>query len=168
MGQEVAQEIEQEHRSERSSHAIYGLIIITSALVADRLHVDDSRDALLVVWGAGLVLLMAHIYSAFVGEAGTKGRMLSHAERHLLIRDNLPVLWSLAIPTALISLAGLGVLELQVAIDISIVAAVAGLFAIGVIQSRQSGATGVTQLVIGTIGIIVGVIVILLEVALGH
>ena len=114
------------------------------------------------------MLLLAHIYSAFVGEAGTKGRMLSHAERHLLIADNVPVLWSLAIPTALIGLAGVGVLELQVAVDISIVAAVAGLFAIGVIQSRQSGATGATQLGIGIIGVIVGVLVIVLEVALGH
>lgn len=161
-------EVDAERRSERSSHAIYGLIIITSALVADRAHVDDALTALSVVWGAGIVLLLAHVYSAFVGEAGTKGRMLSHAERHLLIADNVPVMWSLVVPTVLISLAGLGFMELQLAIDISILAAVLGLFAVGVIQSRKSGATRATQLGIGVMGLIVGGMVIVLEVALGH
>jgi len=158
----------EEHRSERSSHAIYGLIIITSALVADREHVDDPLTALLLVWGAGIVLLLAHLYSAFVGETGTKGRWLSHTERHLLIADNVPVLWSIVVPTLLISLAGIGLIELGAAIDVSIVAAVAGLFAVGVIQSRKSGAPVATQVGIGVIGVIVGVIVIALEVALGH
>jgi hypothetical protein len=157
-----------EHRSERSSHAIYGLIIITSALVADREHVDDPLTALLVVWGAGIVLLLAHLYSAFVGETGSKGRWLSHAERHLLIADNVPVLWSIVVPTVLFTLAGLGAMELAVAIDVSIVAAVLGLFVVGVIQSRQSGAPVATQAAIGVIGVIVGIIVIVLEVALGH
>ena len=164
----MTESVPEERRSERSSHAIYGLIIVTSALVADRQHVEDALTALLVVWGAGAVLLLAHLYSAFVGEAGTKGRWLSHAERHLLIEDNVPVLWSIVVPTVLISLAGLGFMDLAVAVDISIVAAVAGLFAVGVIQSRKSGATTATQLGIGVLGVIVGVIVIVLEVALGH
>ena len=155
-------------RSERSAHAIYGLLIITSALVADREHVEDPATALAVVWGAGAVLLLAHLYSAFVGEAGSKGRMLSHAERHLLIADNLPVLWSIVTPTILMTLAGLGIMDLHTAIDVSIVVAVAGLFAVGVIQSHQSGATIRTQAAIGVIGVVVGVLVIMLEVVLGH
>ena len=157
-----------DRRSERSAHAIYGLIIITSALVADREHVDDPATALAVVWGAGVVLLLAHVYSAFVGEAGSKGRLLSHAERHLLIADNVPVLWSIVTPTVLFALAGLGLMDLAVAIDASIVAAVLGLLVVGVLQSRQSGASTATQVGIGFIGVVVGVIVILLEVALGH
>ena len=157
-----------ERRSERSAHAIYGLIIITSALVADREHVDDPLTALSVVWGAGVVLLLAHLYSAFVGEAGTRGRLLSHAERHLLIADNVPVLWSIVTPTILFTLAALGVMDLALAIDISIIAAVFGLLVVGVLQSRQSGATVRTQVIIGAIGVVVGVAVIVLEVALGH
>lgn len=157
-----------ERRSERSAHAIYGLIIITSALVADREHVDDPLTALGVVWGAGVVLLLAHLYSAFVGEAGTRGRLLSHAERHLLIADNVPVLWSIVTPTVLFTLAALGVMDLALAIDISIIAAVLGLLVVGVLQSRQSGATVSTQVAIGFIGVVVGVAVIVLEVALGH
>ena len=48
-----------EHHSERSSHAIYGLIIITSALVADREHAADALTSLTVLWRAGLVLVLA-------------------------------------------------------------------------------------------------------------
>lgn len=61
--------------------------------------------------------------------------MLSHTERHVLIADNVPILWSIVTPTILIALAGLGIMDLHIAIDISIIAAVAGLFAVGVIQS---------------------------------
>lgn len=157
-----------DRRSERSAHAIYGLIIITSALMADREHVDDPATALMVVWGAGLVLLLAHVYSAFVGEAGSKGRMLSYSERHLLIADNVPVLWSIVTPTLLFTLAGLGLVDLHVAIDLSIAAAVLGLFVVGVIQARRSGATPAMQAGIGIIGVVVGALVIVLEVVLGH
>ena len=157
-----------ERSSERSAHAIYGMIIITSALVADRLHLEDTLTALFVVWGAGIVLLLAHIYSAFVAETGTRGKWLTHSEQHLLIVDNVPVLTAMVVPTVLISLAGVGLMELRIAVDISIVSAVVALFAVGLHQSRQAGASAVSQLALGTLGAVVGLLVIALEVLLGH
>ena len=36
-------EIDSQHRTERLSHALYGLIIITAALAAERDHVEEVR-----------------------------------------------------------------------------------------------------------------------------
>ena len=160
--------VEGHHRSERSAHAIYGLIIVTTALAADRAFAEDAFAALVTVWGAGLVLLCAHLYSALVAELGTKGRLLSHAEQHILIADNLPLLASVVIPTVLLIIAGLGVMELELAISLSIAAAVVALFLVGAHQAAESGASVVMRIVVGAVGAGLGVAVIVLELVLAH
>lgn len=152
--------------AERSSHAIYGLIIITAALVADREHDEDALTSLVLLWGAALVLVLAHVYSAAVAEVGVEGHWLSHAERHVLIFDNIPVLTAVIVPTILILAAGLGLVGLDLAIDLSIVTSVAALFVLGAFQARRSGASLGVQLGIGGLGGAVGIVVIALEVFL--
>lgn len=155
-------------RSERSSHAIYGLIIVTTALAADRAFAEDALAALVTVWGAALVLLCAHLYSALVAGLGTKGRLLSHAEQHILIADNLPLLVAVVIPTVLLTISGLGGLELELAISLSIAAAVVALFVVGAYQAGESGASVVLRVSVGALGAGLGVAVIVLELALAH
>jgi hypothetical protein len=158
----------QQHRSERSAHAVYGLVIITSALVADGQSAADALTSLMVLWGAGLVLVLAHVYSAAVAEVDTEGRWLSHAEQHVLIADNIPVLAALVVPSILLVAAGLGLLELALAIELSIALSVAALFFLGTFQAHRNGASLGVQLGIGALGGAVGVAVIALEVFLGH
>lgn len=153
-----------QRRAERSSHAIYGLIIITAALVADREAAHDIRAALQLLWGAGLVLVIAHIYAAIVAEVGAEGMWLSHAQRHVLIVDNIPVLAAVVVPSLLIIASGLGLMTLDMALDLSIVFSLAALFALGAIQARRSGASLRVQLGIGALGGLAGIIVIALEI----
>jgi hypothetical protein len=155
-------------KSERSAHAIYGLIIVTTALAADRAFAQDALTALVTVWGAGVVLLCTHLYSAFVAEVGTRGRLLSHAEKHILIADNLPLLAAVVIPTVLIAIAGLGGIDLELAISLSIAAAVVALFLVGAHQAYQSGASVAMRVAVGAVGAGLGVVVIVLELALAH
>ena len=157
-----------ERRRERSAHAIYGLIIVTAALVADREFADDALMALLTVWGAGLVLLFGHIYSALVAEVDATGRLPSYAERHVLIADNLPLLAAMVVPTVLLSAAGIGLIQLNLAISLSIAAAIAALFWVGVYQAGRSGVSLMMRVVVGVIGAGLGMAVILLEVLLAH
>ena len=159
-------EVQVKQQAERSAHAIYGLIIITSALVADREGAEDALTALLALWGAGLILILAHVYSAIVAEAGAEGRLLSHAERHVLIVDNIPVLAAVVVPSVLIMAAGLGLIDLDFAIDLSILTSVAALFALGAYQARRGGASVAVQLGVGVLGGAGGVVVIVLEVVL--
>ena len=158
----------EEQRVERSSHAIYGLIIITSTLVADRLAVEDWRTSLELVWVAGLVLVLAHVYSAVIAEVGGKGRFLSHAERHVIIADNIPVLAAIVVPTLLLLAAGLGWLPLSLAVDLAIVLSIAALFVLGAYQARRQGAGRGVQVGLGLLGGFIGMTVVALEVALGH
>ena len=154
--------------SERSAHAIYGLIIVTSALVADRELALDAASSLAVVWGAGVVLLLAHLYAATLAAVGARGRLLTHAQRHLLIADNVPVLAAVVLPTSLIGLAGLGAIDLGVAIDLSIAGAGVALFAVGLRQAQAAGLSRAGQIGLGVLGVLMGVVVIVLEVGLSH
>ena len=119
-----------------------------------------------MLWGAGLVLIVAHVYSAIVAEVGAEGTWLSHTERHVLIVDNIPVLAAVVVPSILIMVAGLGLVSLDVALDLSIVLSLTALFALGAYQARRSGATLGVQIGIGALGGIVGIFVIALEVLL--
>ncbi len=157
-----------ERRVERSAHAIYGLIIITSTLVMDRIVAEDWLTSLLVVWGAGIVLVLAHLYSALVAEVGSKGRFLSHAERHVLIVDNAPVLAAVVAPTLLLLAVGLGWLELLPALDVAVAICIVALFMVGAVQVRKQGAGLAVRLGLGLLGGAIGIIVVALEVALSH
>jgi hypothetical protein len=157
-----------EHRIERSSHAIYGLIIITATLVADRQYAEDALISLLALWGAALVLLLAHTYSALLAELGEQGHGLNYVERHVLIADNIPLSVSVVIPTVLLVMAGLGLVELRIAIDLSILLSLASLFIVGSYQARKQGASLMRQLGIGGLGGVLGIIVVIAEVSLSH
>ena len=153
---------------ERSSHAIYGLIIITATLVADREHAETALISLLVLWGAALVLVLAHVYSGLIAELGSEDRRLTYVERHVLIIDNIPVAASVVLPTIFLILAGLGVMDLRVAIDLSILLSVASLFVVGMYQAHKQNAPMSHQVAIGALGAGLGVVVIVAEVALSH
>jgi hypothetical protein len=161
-------EVGAHQRAERSSHAIYGLIIITATLVADRHYAEDALVSLIALWGAALVLLLAHTYAALIAELGQRGHRLTYVERHVLIADNIPLVASVVAPTILLLAAGVGILDLVVAIDLSILLSLAGLFVLGAYQARCQGAPASHQLGIGVPGTTLGVVVIAAEVVLAH
>jgi hypothetical protein len=164
----MAREAGIRHSTERTAHAIYGLIIITGALVADLELAADAFTSLTVLWGAGLVLVLAHVYSGLVAEVGEKGRFLTSSERELLLDDNLPVLGALVTPTVLLLAAAAGWIELSAAIDVSIVISIGLLFSVGFLETRQRGARPAVQVGVGIVGLVIGAAVIALEVNLGH
>ena len=106
--------------AERSSHAVYGLNIVTATLVADRIYATDPLVSLAVLWGAVLVLVLAHTYSALIAELGNRGRRLTYVERHVLVADNLPLAAAVLVPIVLLLMAALGWIDLVLAMDLSI------------------------------------------------
>jgi len=153
---------------ERTSHAVYGLIIVTATLVADRLYATDALASLAVLWAAVLVLVVAHTYSALIAELGLRGRRLTYLERHVLIADNLPLAAAVVVPTLLLLAAALDWIGLAVAIDLSIVVSLAALFGLGAYQARRVGAPPSRQLAIGLLGGALGLVVVFAEVVLAH
>jgi len=161
-------DIEELHEAERSSHAIYGLVIITATLVADHEFATDALVSMLVLWGAALVLVLAHVYSGLIAQISETDRRLTYAERHVLIADNIPVAASVILPTILLVLAAIGLMDLRVALDLSILVSVGSLFAVGMYQARQQGAPIAHQVGIGALGAALGIVVIMAEVVLSH
>jgi hypothetical protein len=165
---DTANASEDTRRAERSAHAIYGLVIITATLVADRQHATDAFVSLVMLWAAALVLVLAHTYSALVAELGQRGQRLDYVERHVLIVDNIPLATSVVLPTVLLVASGLGLISLTAAIDLSILLSLGSLFGLGAYQARRQGAPLSHQLAIGTLGGLLGIIIVLVEVTFSH
>lgn len=160
MAAEVSEAVVSAHRkTERLSHALYGLIIVTATLVAEKGHVTEVVDALGLLLGTALVLLLAHTYSAMMAERTVEGHSLGLASRHLVVKDNLPVLIAVVVPAALFVLAGADVITLQGAYAASIVFSLLALFALGMFEGRAASMSWAHSIVsaaaAGTIGLIV-------------
>jgi hypothetical protein len=102
-------------RAERFSHALYGLIIITAVLVAERPHVESAADALGLLFGTAVVLLVVHTYSSVMAVRLVAGHRLEAEGRRLVLRDNAPVSAAVVVPAVAFGLAAADVVSLETA-----------------------------------------------------
>jgi hypothetical protein len=156
-------ETRQHHREERLSHALYGLIIVTATLVAEKEHIDDPKAAMGGLLGIALVLVLAHTYSSWMAERAVQKGRLGKVGRRLIVLDNLPVGLAIVVPFVLFALAGLSVLSLQNAYAMSIGFSLIALVSIGVFQARQSSMRWPQVLASGAAAGAIGVVVIAVE-----
>ena len=150
------------HPTEQISHALYGLIIITATLVAESDHVEEAGDALALLIGTAVVLLLAHTYSAFMATRATEGP-LGVVGRRVLLLDNIPVLAAIVVPAALFALAGLDVMSLDRAYKGSIIFSLVALFLLGIYEARTASMTWVRAVLAGTLAGVMGGLVVFIE-----
>ena len=155
--------MDSEVQAERLNHALYGLIIVTATLVAEREHVDDPAAAIELLLGTALVLLLAHTYSAAMAARAVDGHPLGAAGRKLVAVNNLPVLLAIAVPVALFALAGLDTISLMVAYRLSIATSLAALFGLGVYEGREASMTWPKAVLSGVAAGGIGLLVIGVE-----
>jgi hypothetical protein len=152
-----------QRRAERLAHALYGLIIVTATLVAERAHVTEVVDALGLLLGTGLVLLLAHTYSSVMAERAVEGHNLGSLGRRIVVEDNLPVLLAIAAPGLLFILAGLGVMSLNTAYTAAIVFSLAALFGLGLYEGRTASMSWSQSLISGAAAGAIGLVVVAFE-----
>jgi hypothetical protein len=150
-------------RAERLSHALYGLIIVTATLVAEQLHVTEVVDALGLLFGTAIVLLLAHTYSAVIAQRAIEGHSLGSLGRRIVVEDNLPVLLAIVVPALLFVLAGFGVMTLQTAYVAAIVFSLLALFGLGLYEGRTASLSWPHSLISGAAAGTIGLIVVALE-----
>ena len=150
-------------RAERLGHALYGLIIVTATLVAEQGHVTEVVDALGLLLGTALVLLLAHIYTGTIAERAVEGHNLGSLGRRIVVEDNLPVLIAIFAPGLLFILAGLGVMSLDTAYTASIVLSLAALFGLGLYEGRSASMSWPQSLLGGAAAGTIGLIVVAVE-----
>ena len=151
-------------RAERLGHALYGLIIVTATLVAEQGHVTEVVDALGLLLGTALVLLLAHIYSAVMAERTIEGHRLRLIGRRLVVEDNLPVLVAILGPALLFVLAGMDLMTLQTAYTASIVFSLIALFGLGLYEGRTASMGWIHSMLSGAAAGAIGLIVVAVEV----
>ena len=135
----MSDSVQAEHRAERFSHALYGLIIITAVLVAEQQHVVDATDALGLLVGTAVVLLLVHTYTAVMAVRLVEGHRLGGLGRRLVVLDNAPVLAGVVLPVVAFILAEAGVLTVSAAFTISIVFCLLTLAGLGFYEGQVNG-----------------------------
>lgn len=156
-------EVDSQHRAERLSHALYGLIIITAALAAERAHVEEVGEAIALLLTTALVLVLAHSYSAYMAERAVEGKPLTAVAKRLVVADNLPVVSAIVVPGVLFVVAGIGWIELSVAYGLSLGVTVAALFALGMYEARVAGMRGIRWLAGGLAAAAIGLLIVGIE-----
>ena len=150
-------------RAERLAHALYGLIIVTATLVAEQGHVTEVVDALGLLLGTALVLLLAHTYSGVMAERAVEGHSLGSLGRRIVVEDNLPVLIAIVAPGLLFILAGLGAISLDTAYTAAIVFSLVALFGLGLYEGRVASMSWFHSLISGAAAGAIGLIVVAFE-----
>ena len=153
----------EQHEEERSSHALYGLIIITATLAAERSHVESAADALALLAGTALVLLLVHTYTAVMAARSVEGHPLGAAGRRMVAADNIPVVAAVAVPAVAFVFAGAGTIELGTAYRISIGFSLVALAGLGLYQGRKSGLSWPKSALSGVAAGAIGLLMVFIE-----
>jgi hypothetical protein len=151
------------HEAERLSHALYGLIIVTATLGAERVHIVEASEALALLLSTAMVLVLAHTYSAAVAERAIEGHSLGSVGRRMVIVDNIPVLSAIVVPAILFILAGADVMALQTAYRTAIAFSLAVLFGVGLYEGRRASMGWIHSTLSGAAAGAIGMIVIVIE-----
>jgi hypothetical protein len=156
-------EVARFREAERLSHALYGLIIVTAALGAERAHIAEASEALALLLSTAIVLVLAHTYSSAMAERAIEGHILGSVGRRMVIADNIPVLSAVVVPAILFILAGADVMTLQTAYRVAIGFSLAVLFGVGLYEGRRASMGWIHSTLSGTAAGAIGVIVVVIE-----
>jgi hypothetical protein len=162
-GENSSSEVVRFREAERLSHALYGLIIVTAALGAEKVHIAEASEALALLLATAIVLMLAHTYSSAMADRAIEGHSLGSVGRRMVIADNIPVLSAIVVPAILFTLAGADVLTLQTAYTAAIVFSLAALFGVGLYEGRRASMGWIHSLLSGAAAGAIGVIVIAIE-----
>jgi hypothetical protein len=157
-----------ERLAERVSAASYGTVLVLAALtLIDR---DDVADGLgwELVTGVGLATWMAHLYAEVVGDHLRHTAALARKEATRAMRDGLPILLATVLPAVTLLLGRLDVLAARTALWTSIGVAILQLVGVGAFVGFVISHRGPTAWLYAATTATVGLLVVILELTLGH
>lgn len=152
----------------RSSKAVYGIILITVALIGFERHTADHADIVFKVLLAAIVIVLAEIYSEYLGEKIKQKKTLSKKERKDIVHDASAIFTVSLYPAIVFLISALGLYSAETAFKITYALSLVGLGAFGYIASVYAGDTKFESLKRTAAAVFIGLIVILLKYELGH
>ena len=147
----------------RLSHAIYGGIIVTAAIVAEWGHVEEASEVIGLLIVTGIVLFLAHTYSALIVGETDEAEIAPARQLMRTARDEVSVVFAVAVPVVLFLLAELEVIGLKTAFRLSVGFMLVFLFTIGFAHSRGAGRSAWVSVALGLVGTALGLFVVVLE-----
>lgn len=152
----------------RSSKAVYGLILITVVLIGLERHATDSMEVALKVLLAAIAIVIAEIYSEYLGEKIKRKKALSKREHKEISHDASAIFAVSLYPALIFLISALGLYSIEVAFKIAYTLSLIGLGAFGYIASMYAGDPRSTSIKRTLLAVFIGFAVILLKYELGH
>jgi hypothetical protein len=157
-----------ERLGELVSSAAYGSILVLTGLALLDVPDDGVRHGLEVVVGIGLATWIAHLFAEVLAEHVHHDRLVAWAEVRGAAADGSPILIVTVLPALALLLGRVEVVGYDTARTLAVVVALAQLSAIGAIVGHLSPNTTRSAWSFAAIVAAAGVVVVALEVALGH
>lgn len=147
---------------------VYGTIAVMGALAAGSSAHTDSWRLVTIAASTVLVLWIAHVYSHLLAESISAGRRFDRAELINVMRRELPIALAAVGPIAALVLGAAGVLADTTAIRLALGIGVATLAMQGLRYAGVAGFSRAGTIVAVAVNVSLGLVIVALEVALGH
>jgi hypothetical protein len=153
------------HAAQRDvAGAIYGLILATSVIaVSQQADPHNAGVTAVTVVVTATVFWLAHVYTRVMAIGAGEHHMPTWAEIRETLDHEWPLVQAGILPTVILLLGPLGILEDDVAQDVAIGACLVELGVTGLVVARLAGARGLLVAVSAVISVSFGVIVIVLK-----
>lgn len=152
----------------RTTKAVYGIVLITAALISFQLHEHDPAAIALKIFLAAIVIVAAEVYAEFLGEKIRLKRSLSKQERREIVDDTMVISSVSLYPVVVFLLSATHLYDVEVAFMLSYLLSLIGLGAFGYLASRSAGMTREQSIVRASIAVAIGLAVIMLKYSFGH
>ena len=152
----------------RSTKAVYGIILITAALIGFQIHETDSLTLAIKVFFAGLAIVIAEAYSELLGKKIEHHKVLAKAERREIIYDAMVISSVTLFPVIVFLVSELGLYSTDRAFEICYVLCITGLSLFGYIASRAGGDTRGKSVRKALLAAGIGIVVVLSKYHFSH
>jgi hypothetical protein len=125
------------------ARATYGLIVVMSVLaVWSEEHDPDGSEVLESLVATAVIFWLAHVYAAITEATMERKRRMSRPEVRDLIAHEWPLVEVAIVPSLVMALSVIGVLETQTAITIALYACLGELALTGTVAAWRTGLRG--------------------------
>lgn len=147
---------------------VYGTVLAMAALAAGAVEHLSPRELIALVASTSAVIWLAHVYAHTLGESIERGRRLDWAEFTGIANRELPILASAAVPTAVLLLGAVNLINETPDIWLAFGLGFVALAAQGLRYARvERLGTAATIAVVGA-NLALGGLVVMLKVLISH
>lgn len=152
----------------RSTKAIYGIILITAALIGLQVHETSPLAVSIKIFLAALVIVLAEVYSEQLGEKIRRKKQLSKFENQDIINSAMVIASVSVYPAVIFVLSSFGLYSIETAFDISYLLSIIGLGLFGFIAARAAGNSRSSSYKSAVLASAIGATVIIIKYIFSH